>query len=387
MPQHSTINRHCCTVVGVLLALTIAVTGCASLLPGRSEDTEQERLRELMKVPEAPDLIREAAIAHGMRSIQVDGVALVHQLQGTGGPADPSMFRDQLIEEMKRDDMPDPNHLLERTDTALVQVRAIVPPGAHRRDRLDLRILSPARSRVSDLHGGVLNKSRLRHQQLIKSAVRKSNVMVIGQGQILTRADFEPIGDETLQTEGIVLSGGMVQIDRKLGLVLRPEFEHAKMASDLAAAVNRRFFFFDGTTRRGIAKAVEDDFIELELHPRYRDNVYRMMAVVRVIGVKNESSESQARLTELAERLANPATAADAALQLEAIGESAIPTLLEAIESTNPELRFYAAEGSPILIVPKRSNRSSKRHAKSPLSVTTRFWRSRGCHDKSRSTH
>lgn len=327
------------------MTLCVAVSGCTTLFPGRSEEAEKEaRLRELMTVPKAPDLIRQAAIPHGMRPVQVDGVGIVLGLRGTGGPADPCGFRDQLLEELKRDDIRDPNHLLERNDTALVRVRAIVPPGAQRRDRLDLRLLSPIQSRASDLHGGKLSKTRTRHEQMIKNVLRKSDVMVIGQGHILTRGDYEPAEDETLKIEGTILSGGMVQVNRKLGLVLRPEFEHAKLAADLAGAVNRRFFFFDGTTRRGIAKAVEDDFIQLDLHPRYRANVYRLMEVVRAIGVKPESSESHKRLTLLADRLSNPASAADAALQLEAIGESAIPTLIEGTRSSNPELRFYAAE-------------------------------------------
>ncbi len=316
-----------------------------SMFPGQSEEAEKAaRLRELMTVPDAPDLIREAAIAHGMKPIQVDGVAIVQKLPGTGGPADPSAARDQLLEEMKRDDIRNPNRFLERSDTALVRVRAIVPPGARRRDRVDLQIMSPLRSRATDLHGGKLEKSRLRHQQMLKRAVRSSEVMVIGRGQVITRADHEPEQDETLKIDGKVLSGGVIQIDRKLGLVLRPEFEHAYMASNLAKAVNRRFFFFDGTTRRGIAKAIEDDFITLDLHPRYRDNVHRMMEVVRAISVDPESAETQKRLTELAKQLSNPATAADAAMQLEAIGESAIPTLIEGTRSSNPELRFYAAE-------------------------------------------
>ncbi|MCG8649276.1 MAG: flagellar basal body P-ring protein FlgI, partial [Pirellulales bacterium] len=142
-------------------------------------------MRKLLDVPEPPELIRQAAVAHGMRPIRVDGVALVHRLQGTGGPSDPNGFRDQLIAEMKRDDVRDPNHLLERNDTALVRVRAVVPPGAQRRDPLDLRVLSPPGSRVSDLHGGKLIKCRLRHQQVLDRAVRESEVMVIGQGDVL----------------------------------------------------------------------------------------------------------------------------------------------------------------------------------------------------------
>lgn len=328
-----------------ILTLCSVAAGCTSLLPGRSEQAEKEaRLQKLMEVPAPPDLIREAAIPHGMRPIQVDGVALVFGLQGSGGPADPSVFRDQLVEELKRDDIPEPQHLLEENDTALVRVRAIVPPGAQKRDVLDLRILSPPQSRASDLHSGKLSKTRLRHQQVIRSAIRQSGVMVIGQGYILTRGDYLPSEDETVKLEGTVLSGGLVQVDRTIGLVLRPDFEHAKMAATLASAINQRFFFFDGTTRRGIARAVEDDFIELDVHPRYRENVYRLMEVVRAIGVAGDASTTQKRLVELSRQLDDVATAADAALQLEAIGENAIPTLIDAIESTNPELRFYAAE-------------------------------------------
>ena len=168
--------------------------------------------------------------------------------------------------------------------------------------------------------------------------------MAIGTGPVLTRSSHTPGEDGTLHTEGTILSGGRIQITRKLGLVLRPEFQHAKTSSALAAAINRRFFFFDGTTRRGIAKAKEDDFLEMETHPRYRKNIPRMMAVIQAISTAPESSATQTRLAELANELSAPATAADAALQLEAMGENAVPILIDALDSPNPELRFYAAE-------------------------------------------
>jgi hypothetical protein len=127
-------------------------------------------------------------------------------------------------------------------------------------------------------------------------------------------------------------------------LLLRPKYRHVAIASAISTAVNKRFFFFDGTTRRGIATPREDDFIEVEVHPRYRDNVARMMEVVRAVGVQPEGPHTQRRLADLATRLAVPATAADAALQLEAIGDGAVPTLIDGAKSSNPELRFYAAE-------------------------------------------
>jgi len=328
-----------------VLFCCIHTVGCTSFWNGTSEDNEKEaRLKELLKVPKPPDLIRDASITQGMNTIQVDGVAAINGLPGTGGPAVPSIYRDQLLDEMQRHEVKDPNHFLELKQTALVRVRAFIPPGARRGDPVDLRFITPPRSETHDLHGGWMLESRLRHQQVLQSSVRQSDVMVVGTGPVLTRADHHPSEDDAYRLEGVVLGGGRIQIDRKLGLILRPQYQHVKMATAISAAINRRFYFFDGTTRRGVAKAIEDDFIEIEAHPRYRGNEARMVAVIRALGVAPESSATQKRLVELASRLKEPATASDAALQLEGLGESAIPTLIEGLKATNPELRFYAAE-------------------------------------------
>ncbi|PHQ31770.1 flagellar biosynthesis protein FlgI [Rhodopirellula bahusiensis] len=328
----------------ITLSLT-AASGCSSFWKrDQNDEANNPKLAKLLKVPDPPDLVREAAIPHGMQSVRVNGVAIVNALPETGGPALPSGFRDMLLEEMKRKEIPNPNEFLERNDTALVQVRGTIRPGARRGDTLDLEILTPPKTEAIDLHGGWLLDTRLRHQKVLDSAVRSSDVLAVATGPVLTRADHEGEEDGALRVQGSILSGGVVQSDRKLGLVLRPDFQHVKMSAAIAQAINNRFYFFDGSTRRGIAEPIEDDFIQLDVHPRYRHNVARLMAVVRAIGVAPESSNTQVRLTELGERMKLPAKAADAALQLEGLGEPAIPTLLEAVRSSNPELRFYAAE-------------------------------------------
>jgi flagellar basal body P-ring protein FlgI len=345
MPQfiHSQITVAKLALSAVLLCLLALPLGC-NLLPGKGEKDSNTKLQELMKVPKLPDLIREATMIQGLQPIQVIGVGVVNGLPNTGGPANPSQFRDELLEEMKRRDIKDPNHFLELNNTALVRIQATIPPGDRRNDPVDLIIRAPNESVVSDLNDGWLLDTRLRQQRFLQNKIRKSEVMAIGTGPVLTRGSYTPGEDGTLKTEGTILSGGRIQITRKLGLVLSPEYQHAKTSSALAAAINRRFFFFDGTTRLGIAKAKEDDFLEMETHPRYRNNIPRMMAVIQAISTAPESSATQIRLSQLASKLSDPTTAADAALQLEAMGESAVPILLDALNSTNPELRFYAAE-------------------------------------------
>ncbi|MCA9140388.1 MAG: flagellar basal body P-ring protein FlgI, partial [Planctomycetales bacterium] len=312
-------------------------------LTGKSK-SEDSSVAKLLEAPETPELIREAAAPRGLNPIQITGVGLLNSLSGTGGPADPSPYRDQLIEEMRRNDVKSPNEILEDDTNAIVRIHGTVPAGAKRGDLIDLNIDSPAGSNASDLHGGWLLDARLRLQQVIQGRVRKGDVMAMGTGPILTRASFESTADERMKTQGVILGGGTVQKTRNMGLVLRPELKHVKVSSDIAAAINRRFFFFDGTTRRGVAKAIEDDYIELELHPRYEGSLGRYIAVVRAIAIDPRTATAQSRLQKLSTMLQDPTTAADAALQLEALGESAIPTLVAATKSDNPELRFYAAE-------------------------------------------
>jgi Flagellar P-ring protein/HEAT repeats len=341
MPQ-SRLLRLLATCLG--LALCLGLTGCSLFRSKTEKEKKDAELKELLKAPEPPNLIREATVVQGMQPVEVTGVGAVTKLAGTGGPADPSVFRDQLLEEMKTHDIPNPNGFLEDADKAMVRVRATIPAGARRGDTIDIRVLAPKESRATDLRGGWLLDTRLRQQQVIQNVIKQSDVMSVGTGTLLTRANFTPGTDAALRLEGNILGGGRVQVDRNVGLILRPKYQHAKMAAAIAEAINRRFFFFDGTTRRGIAKPVSDEFIEIEVHPRYRNNIPRMMEVVRAIAANPNTSDSQARLAELAKLSSVPATAADAALQLEGIGENAVPTLLEAIKSTNPELRFYAAE-------------------------------------------
>jgi hypothetical protein len=330
----------------MVLALSLSFcVGCTSLFSSReNSESEASKYKKLLVAPDPPKLIGAATVSHGLTFVAIEGVAAVNGLPGTGGPVAPSPFRDELIEEMKKYDVKEPHKFLELPETALVRVQGIIPPGAKRGDALDLRIVSPPQTEATDLHGGWLMDTRLRQQQRLSGAVRKSDVLAVGMGPILVRADHESEGDNELKLQGLVLAGGRVQQERKLGLVIRPEYQHVKMATQFAAAINARFYFFDGLTRTGIAKAIEDDFIEIQVHPRYRRNMHRLMAVVAMVAPQGESSQTQSVLVELGQRLNEPTTAADAALQLEAMGDSAIPTLLNALSGSNREIRFYAAE-------------------------------------------
>ncbi len=121
--------------VAVLIGVTVGgavSTGCNVLNPWKDKEEPNAKLDKLLKAPDMPDLVRQAAVPHGLTFVSVEGVAAVNRLQGTGGSVPPSGLRDELIEEMKKHEVPDPSLFLELPETALVRVQAIIPPGVRR---------------------------------------------------------------------------------------------------------------------------------------------------------------------------------------------------------------------------------------------------------------
>ena len=109
--------------------------------------------------------------------------------------------------------------------------------------------------------------------------------------------------------------------------------------------MNKRFHIFQNGIQTGVAKAKTDEFIELSVHPRYKDNIARYVQVLRAVPMAESASERMERIASLRAAIArHPETAADAAIQLEAIGTEGVDTLLKGIRSKDTEVRFYAAE-------------------------------------------
>ena len=132
---------------------------------------------------------------------------------------------------------------------------------------------------------------------------------------------------------------------RPLGLALRSEHKSVRNSSLISATVNRRFSIFDESNiKQGVAKPLRDNYIELQIYPCYRNNLWRYVRVVSEIPLQQGSSGQAGRMESLRKQLLEPTSAARAAVKLEAIGKEAIPTLEAGLASDNEEVRFYAAE-------------------------------------------
>jgi hypothetical protein len=137
-----------------------------------------------------------------------------------------------------------------------------------------------------------------------------------------------------------------------LGLVIDTEKQSVRLSQQLGKAINHRFHTYIDGRQSGIATPKTDEFIELELHPRYKDNVGRFMRVIRNLAIREIPAARQARLMLLENQLLDPLTTAIAAVRLEAIGDDqAIEILKKGLRAEDPEIRFYSAEALAYLDV------------------------------------
>lgn len=339
------------TLMLLLLAMLmgVAASGGCSLWRKDPEKEEQERFEALLKAPPPPEFVRQATAAHGLSPARIQSYGIVNNLLGTGTVEPPSIQRDQLLNQMKTNNVDDPNRFIDSENTAIVLVETWIPAGARKGDPLDLTVRTSQRpnpngEQATSLRNGWLMPAPLRYTQVIGGVPRTSDVLAEAIGPLILRGNHEVGDDPQLLLEGRILGGGRVVKENPLDLRIRQDYRHVETAKTLAKVINNRFYYFDGTARRGIATAKQDDLIDIEIPERYRNNAHRLMAVVGAMGTEQDITVTNDRVETLSRQLLEPTTAQDASLQLEGIGQPGVPALLAAIGSPDPEIRFYAAE-------------------------------------------
>lgn len=308
-------------------------------------------------------LVRDLAVPYNMAPVRIEAIGLVTGLRGTGSDPAPSPQRAVLLGEMQTRDVKDPNHVLQSSSTSLVLVRGVLRPGIQKGDRFDIEIRVPAASETTSLRGGRLLECRMRELAILGGRVHEGHVLGLAQGPVLVDPAGESGEDKVMAARGRVLGGGVALRARPLGLVLKPEHQSVFNSSRIATAINRRFHTFDRGVKVGVAEAQTDKLVRLHVHPRYKDHIDRYVRVVRAVVLRESARERAERIAQLKGQLLDPATAAEAALQLEAIGVEGVDALTAGIESSDPEVRFHAAESLAYL---------DRREAARPLAETAR---------------
>lgn len=271
---------------------------------------------------------------------------MVVGLRGTGSDPRPSPQRGELLAEMQIRGVKAPESVLASPNTALVLVRGFLRPGIQEGDRFDIDVRIPSHDDTSSLRGGYLLETRLAEMAVLRGMVHTGTELAHAQGPLLIDPSANAKDSKVLLGRARVLGGGrtLKRGQRVLLMALKPGKQNVLNSATIEVAINRRFHSYDRGIKVGMAKAKENDYVELKIHPRYKDNIQRYVQVIRATALKESEPQQFERLRRLEKELLDPATAARAALQLEAIGQKGVEVLKKGIQASDTEVRFYAAE-------------------------------------------
>lgn len=358
--------RHPILSLVVLSCVSLScVCGCASGLMNFPADGMFSRLTDpsgsraaAKKKADADDndfgnrietpLLSNYISVNGNNLVVLRGVGLVTGLDGTGDNPPPSSLRTALRDEMSRRGIKQPEQILASRNTALVVVTAYLPAMVREGQRFDVRVAIPPNSQASSLKGGWLLETRLFEEQTIEGrGTLKGREYGVAFGAILTALGVDVNRGEISaeMRRGSIPGGAISKTDRDLSIVLRTDKRGFRNSKRIADAVSERFHHYNRYGQRiALAEAKRDDMLTLKMHPTYRNNFPRYQQVIRNIAFKETDVSRRMRLESLEREIGDPATAQQAALQLEAIGEGSIPFLKRALGSSDFEVQFHSAQ-------------------------------------------
>jgi flagellar basal body P-ring protein FlgI len=330
------------TIAFAVFLLAASQSACTSLfdLPEswRSQSPEEPAVEEAART----QLIGDIAVAYGRGQISVEGVGLVVGLKGTGSDPAPSIYKNKMLEEMRKDRVDNEENLLASPNTALVVVRGFLRPGLAKGDPIDVEVRAVDPDTTS-LEGGYLMPARLSENIVAGGAIREGRPAAMARGHVMISGSGEGEAGAAA-TRGRILGGGVCLQPQSLGLLLRPEHEDVRNSARIGYAVNKRFHAYVNGVKEDLATPRTDQVIDLKIHAKYKENVPRFLNVVRAMPLKETPAQQMQRLELLERQLLDPLTASTAALRLEAVGTPAVDVLIKGTQSADPEVRFYSAE-------------------------------------------
>lgn len=336
-----------------LAALLVGLAGCQQLPSWtvwkplwRSQTPEKTTFDDEFTPSVETPMIGDYVTFAGLNLVTLEGVGLVVGLDGTGGDPPPSAYRTAMLDEMQRRGVRNPNAILRSPNTALVIVRAYLPPMVRKGERFDVEVRLPENSNATSLAGGRLLETYLSEQAVVPGrGVLKGHIFAKAKGPILVSAG---LGDrESLAgvlRRGRILGGGISLKQRDLSIYLRNDFRSVRNSKRIADRIGQRFHAYDRYGQKiPMAEAKTDQLIVLRVPARYKDNFPRYLEVIRNIAFRESPVARRVRIERLKRELMRGETAERAAIQLEAIGSEALPILKSALRSDDPEVRFHAA--------------------------------------------
>ncbi|PQO27821.1 flagellar basal body P-ring protein FlgI [Blastopirellula marina] len=339
MPRHGRSNTARIFVALILISGQLSTLGC--IAPWTSKDPKTV---EPSHDWETIDTVGDVTGVVGMNSATIRAITLITTLKGTGSDPPPGEARNMVLGEMRTRQIDNPSQWLASTNTAVVFAEAVIPPGAQKNDIVDVRVVVPPETDTTSLAGGWMPVTRLSDMAMLGGRMRKGHDIAIGAGPVVLDSVTDGTVTEANQKRGHVLGGARLLEERPLGLGLMKDHVSIATSSRVGSVINKRFYMFRDGSKKGVANPVSDKYIELAVHPRYKDNIARYMRVIRHIPMATSTPARLEYITEAEGLLLDQTTAQVGAMKLEAVGKEGVDSLKKGLDSDQELVRFCAAE-------------------------------------------
>jgi len=329
-----------------LLAVVIALGGCNLIGSKKNKGNNQKPTRQ---IPTNRILAEYASPGRSSRNpMLVQGFGLVYNLGDNGGVEVDSLHRRLVVEELKRAEVQNPSRLVDSKDTAIVHVKANIPPGTRKGDPIDVEISLPSNSECRSLQGGILSKTILTEMIGVDNDLKRGNTIAVVEGPLLLDPKIDK-SNSNYEKRAVILGKAKCQIDRDFNFSLDSDdwtpSQKAKIAAEMEQRINKRLKIEGEQT--GVAKARSQPSVgvEVKMHPNYREAPRRYLAVVMSIRCFESETQQAQRIEDLKRELLDSEKAQAAALQLEALpSRMGADALYEGMKNTNSHVRFCSAE-------------------------------------------
>ncbi|PQO37294.1 HEAT repeat domain-containing protein [Bremerella cremea] len=348
MLRHGRSNTARILVACLLISGQISTLGC--IAPWTSKDPQASApSHDWDEVKTVGDLTGVV----GMNSATIRAITLVTMLKGTGSDPPPGEARNMVLGEMRTRQIENPSQWLASTNTGVIFAEAVIPAGAQKNDIVDVRVIVPPETDTTSLEYGWMPETRLTDMAMLGGRMRKGHDIAIAAGPIVLDSVVDGTVTEANQKRGHVLGGARLLEERPLGLGLVKDHVSIAASSRVGSVINKRFYMFRDGSKQGVANPQSDKYIELAVHPRYKDNIARYMRVIRHIPMAVTTPARLEYIAEAEAMLLDQESTQVGAMKLEAVGKEGIESLKKGLDSNHELVRFCAAEALAYLNEPE----------------------------------
>ena len=331
-------------VLGLLVAVGLCLPGCAEKKP------KPFKSKVYKPVPyNGPGFLRNTVGASAyipkrdLEAMLVSSYGLVVNLSGTGSNKVPPQLRERILTMARKgrlgsakygtQDMT-PERVLADTNTAVVAVEALIPPGASKGSRLDLLVSTIPRTGVSSLAGGRLWRTELSQLGVVSSRMY-NRPRAYGNGPLYVNPFVSTRPDDQESRQAVVVGGGVATEDRIIELVLRqPSYALARAIAD---RINERFPKAVGRFRgdpeeddNEVATAKTDNSVRISIPKRFHREPHRLLNLITHLFLGGGPDFEYEKAHDLGELLlAQPENAEHIVPAWEALGKMVMPVLRE----------------------------------------------------------